>query len=267
MKIINYLILDQGHCEEAFKLYQKVLGGDLQTTRFSTLGMKSPDGRDYILHNHLISQGIELMGSDNAPEYPYHKGNALALYLIFPSVEEATAAIEKFGDKAEALIPFVSNPQLEGYAYLKDIYGYCWHITVRSGMRLAMPYLVPEARKALDLLPAYHQILGGSLDTLRFSDIDPNYPNGENLIAMATLSNNGQPAFILSDSTPDESEAKIGTNFSLSIVVDALADGQTFFDQLSSGGEVAIPFAASDWSAGYAMFTDRFGIHWQINVL
>ena len=38
------------------------------------------------------------------------------------------------------------------------------------------------------------------------------------------------------------------------------------FAQLAEGGKITMPFEATFWSPGFGMATDRFGIHWMVNV-
>ena len=52
----------------------------------------------------------------------------------------------------------------------------------------------------------------------------------------------------------------------VSIGVDTVAEGQRVFDQLAQGGQVAMPYAATFWSQGFGMVTDRFGTPWMVNV-
>lgn len=52
----------------------------------------------------------------------------------------------------------------------------------------------------------------------------------------------------------------------VSIGVDTVAEGQRVFDQLAQSGEVAMPYAATFWSQGFGMVTDRFGTPWMVNV-
>ena len=52
----------------------------------------------------------------------------------------------------------------------------------------------------------------------------------------------------------------------ISIGVDSVAEGQRVFDALATGGTIAMPFAATFWSAGFGMVTDRFAIPWMVNV-
>lgn len=52
----------------------------------------------------------------------------------------------------------------------------------------------------------------------------------------------------------------------VSIGVADAAEGQRVFDGLAQGGHITMPFAATFWSAGFGMVTDRFGTPWMVNV-
>ncbi|XBB68842.1 VOC family protein [Nocardioides sp. WV_118_6] len=46
----------------------------------------------------------------------------------------------------------------------------------------------------------------------------------------------------------------------------SLAEVQVCWDGLSDGAEVIEPLAASAWSAGFGMLTDRYGVTWVLDV-
>ncbi|MFV0681048.1 VOC family protein [Ottowia sp.] len=52
----------------------------------------------------------------------------------------------------------------------------------------------------------------------------------------------------------------------VSIGVESDAEGRRVFDALAQGGTVTMPFAATFWSPGFGMVTDRFGTPWMVNV-
>jgi len=54
--------------------------------------------------------------------------------------------------------------------------------------------------------------------------------------------------------------------FFVSIRSDGLTDAQHYWDGLSVGATVIEPLAASAWSAGFGMLTDRFGVTWIVDV-
>ncbi|MDB5153343.1 MAG: hypothetical protein JWR54_2094 [Mucilaginibacter sp.] len=58
---------------------------------------------------------------------------------------------------------------------------------------------------------------------------------------------------------------KEGNNFSLAITPESEQEGVRFFNGLSAGGKVEVPFEKAFWGAYFGMFTDKFGIRWMVN--
>lgn len=56
-----------------------------------------------------------------------------------------------------------------------------------------------------------------------------------------------------------------GTNVSLSINAITVEEATRLFMGLSEGGNVTMPLNKTFWGAFFGMFTDKFGIHWQVN--
>jgi len=52
----------------------------------------------------------------------------------------------------------------------------------------------------------------------------------------------------------------------VSIGSDTLDELQGYWDALSVGAVIVEPLAASAWSAGFGMLTDRFGVTWSVSV-
>lgn len=55
-------------------------------------------------------------------------------------------------------------------------------------------------------------------------------------------------------------------SFFQSLRADSLAELQPVWDGLADGATVIEPLAASAWSAGFGMLTDRFGVTWVLDV-
>lgn len=52
----------------------------------------------------------------------------------------------------------------------------------------------------------------------------------------------------------------------VSISAESLDELQGYWDALAVGAVVVEPLAASAWSAGFGMLTDRFGVTWSVSV-
>ncbi len=55
--------------------------------------------------------------------------------------------------------------------------------------------------------------------------------------------------------------------FFLALTADTIETAQAWWDALASGATTVEPLAASAWSAGFGMLTDRFGVTWTISVV
>jgi PhnB protein len=53
--------------------------------------------------------------------------------------------------------------------------------------------------------------------------------------------------------------------FSVSLLVDTVAEAERVFAALSAGGEVGMALQETFFAARFGMFTDKFGIPWMIN--
>lgn len=52
----------------------------------------------------------------------------------------------------------------------------------------------------------------------------------------------------------------------VSVNADTLEEAQGYWDGLAADATIVEPLAASAWSAGFGMLTDRFGVTWSVGV-
>ena len=126
------------------------------------------------------------------------------------------------------------------------------------------PYLAfnGEAREAMEF---YQGALGGTLDVQTFGEAPMESPPEAKDRVMHARLESGDLVLMASDSQPDQ-PVSMGTNVSLSLQGTDL-DGLTkAFDALAEGGSVTMPMEAQFWGDTFGMLTDRFGVHWMVNV-
>ena len=68
-----------------------------------------------------------------------------------------------------------------------------------------------------------------------------------------------------SDSMPSR-KVNVGDNVHMSISGHDGASLAKIFEGLSNGGRVDMPLAKQFWGDTYGQLTDRFGIHWMVNI-
>lgn len=65
------------------------------------------------------------------------------------------------------------------------------------------------------------------------------------------------------DWAPNIDKPKNG--FDVAVHTDDVDEARAWFEGLSEGGKVIMPFQATFWSPGYGSFIDKFGIPWMVN--
>ncbi|MDN3354402.1 VOC family protein [Actinomadura sp. DC4] len=126
----------------------------------------------------------------------------------------------------------------------------------------ATPYLNFDgnAREAMEF---YQSIFGGTLDVTTFADLRrAQDARQEGLIAHAMLRGAAGVTLMGSD-IPEEYEP--GGSFSVALGGDE-ADLTAYWDGLSAGGTVTVPFARSPWGALHGQCVDKYGTSWLVNV-
>jgi PhnB protein len=130
MQLNPYLSFN-GKCEEAFKFYEKVLGGKVEMMmKYEGSPMADqtpPEWRDKIMHARLIVSGEVLMGSDAPPNrYEPMKGITVTI-----GVDEPADAERVFGALAEGgtvQMPIQQTFWAARFGMLVDRFGTPWMI-------------------------------------------------------------------------------------------------------------------------------------------
>jgi PhnB protein len=116
----------------------------------------------------------------------------------------------------------------------------------------------------------YRQALGAEVEmVLRMkegpdgppSDLPPGW---ENKVMHASIRVQGN-SIMMSDAMSQEAPRFEG--FSLSLNVPDAATAERLFAALSKGGQVTQPLTETFFSPRFGMLSDRFGVHWMVNVV
>lgn len=135
-----------------------------------------------------------------------------------------------------------------------------------------IPYLSFDGNCA-EAFDFYRQLFGGSIvhqGTFgEMPDAPPMSDEAKNAVMHVHLQVGAQ-SLMGSDAMPGAGEGCAGGYSKpqgtwVSIAVESAAEGRRLFDSLAAGGTVAMPFAATFWSPGFGMVTDRFGTPWMVN--
>lgn len=126
------------------------------------------------------------------------------------------------------------------------------------------PYLTFDGT-AGEAMKFYQSVLGGELSLSTFGESGmPISPEQKDKIVHARLEND-ELTFMASDGSPDH-PVHMGDNISMSIMGSDGAALTKYFEGLSEGGKVDMPLAKQFWGDTFGMLTDKFGIHWMVNI-
>lgn len=124
-----------------------------------------------------------------------------------------------------------------------------------------------QCREAFEF---YAQVLGGKVTAaMPYGDGPPDMPVGEQYkdwLMHAWLDVGDQSimgADMDTDWAPNIDKPKNG--FDVTLHTEDKAEAQRWFEALSEGGRVVMPFAETFWSPGFGSLVDKFGVPWMVN--
>ena len=130
MKLHTYLNY-AGNCEQAFRFYEKHLGG--KVTMMMTQGEQPnakdvrPDQKDAILYARMSIGQTDLMGSD-VPSERFQPMRSVYLSLSVNSIDEAERIFVLLSNAGEIFMPMQETFFAFRFAMLRDTFGTSWMI-------------------------------------------------------------------------------------------------------------------------------------------
>ena len=126
------------------------------------------------------------------------------------------------------------------------------------------PYLnfSTEAREALEF---YRAALDGDLTLSTFGEFGmADDPAQADLVMHGQVTTPVGLILMASDTPPGGDQPKHGTHVNVSLS-SGDTDLQPFWDRLTEGAEIVVPFELAPWGDKFGLFNDRFGIAWLVN--
>ena len=117
---------------------------------------------------------------------------------------------------------------------------------------------------ARDAMEFYKSIFGGELTINTFSEYNASPDPSEANKVMHSVLDAGGIAFMAAD-TPNSMEYRPAAGFGMSLSGDNLDELRGYFDKLSQGGTVTMPFEKAAWGDTFGMVVDKFGVSWLVN--
>jgi PhnB protein len=112
----------------------------------------------------------------------------------------------------------------------------------------------------------YRQVLGGKLTVQNFSEVQgmPIPPGYGDKVMHASLEADG--LMIMASDPPPGSKVRFGDNVHLSLMGSDSKRLTNVFNSLATGGKVTMPLAKQFWGDTFGSLTDKFGVHWMVNI-
>jgi PhnB protein len=130
MQLNSYLHFN-GQCEEAFKFYEKCLGGKIDATfpYEGTPGSESmnPEWRAKIVHARMTVGGQVLMGMD-APPPRYQKPQGFNVNIGIKTFAEGKKVFEALAENGNVVMAFGPTFWAAGFGMVVDRFGIPWMI-------------------------------------------------------------------------------------------------------------------------------------------
>ena len=131
---------------------------------------------------------------------------------------------------------------------------------------LLNPYLSfrDNAREAMTF---YQSVFGGELTVSTFADFDASSDPTEQHKIMHSQLETPDGLVLMGADTPNGMEYRPQAGVSVSLSGDDEARLRGYWERLSEGGSVTVPFEKAPWGDTFGMCVDRFGTSWMVNVV
>jgi PhnB protein len=135
MQIVPYLSFD-GRCAEAFRFYERVLGGKIEFMQsYGDSPMRDqapPCWQDRVMHATLSVASHTLMGADNPPEH-YRKPQGTSLAINLADAAEAERIFAALAEGGEVAMPLQKTFWAGRFGMLTDRFGTPWLVNCEQG--------------------------------------------------------------------------------------------------------------------------------------
>jgi PhnB protein len=132
-------------------------------------------------------------------------------------------------------------------------------------MKLSLsPYLNFNGN-TIEAMKFYHSILGGELKMQTFGEVNmARTPAEKDMIIHADL--RGEDISLMASDTMPDRKAIFGDNVHMSLTGNDDKKLTEVFNRLALGGRIDMPLAKQFWGDTFGMLTDKFGMHWMVNI-
>lgn len=128
------------------------------------------------------------------------------------------------------------------------------------------PYLMFSGNAA-DAMTFYQTVLGGELTLQTYGDAGMSDASEQKDKVLHAALTNDALTIMASDDNPEQgATVTMGNNVHLSIVGSDEDELTGYWNKLAEDGEIVMPLEKQFWGDVFGMITDKFGVHWMINI-
>jgi len=120
-----------------------------------------------------------------------------------------------------------------------------------------------NAKEAMEF---YENVFGGKLTMSTFKEGGMSHDPSETdkIMHAMLIADNG--ITLMASDTPKGWDYKSGNNISVSLSGENEAELKGYWDKLSAGAKIDQPLEKAPWGDMFGMLTDKFAIHWMVNI-
>ena len=112
----------------------------------------------------------------------------------------------------------------------------------------------------------YLGVFGGDLQVTTFADFHASQDPAEDHLVMHSRLITDAGHVLMAADAPARMPLTPGDSVSVSLGGEEVEQLRSYWDALSEGATVTVPLAESPWGDSFGMLTDRFGVHWLVNI-
>jgi len=117
-----------GNCEEAFRFYEKHLGGKISMIMKQNEAPGAPAGASNAVIHARMDIGDTVLIANDVPGTVFQKMRSVYLYLSLDSDEEADRVHNLLADGGEIFMPMAATFYASRFSMLRDRFGVSWSI-------------------------------------------------------------------------------------------------------------------------------------------
>ena len=117
-----------GNCEEAFRFYEKHLGGKIMMMMNQSQAPGAPSGAGKAIIHARMSIGDTVLIGNDVPSSAFQRIRSVYMYLAVDSPKEAERVHKLLAEGGEVYMPMEETFYATRFSQLRDRFGVSWSI-------------------------------------------------------------------------------------------------------------------------------------------